>query len=233
MRHLGRALGRLRSNPRGLLFVAALLACSAGQSGGTEYGPGVTFPTALGEGSPQAGKTTATPAASVDAPRSSAQGTAGASAGAGAGGDRAVLRGDAPPDPEPLRVAEQFEYEIAWEAGKLRVASVVARRFPQPIVTARTLGRYAIELWIGQELIERVRFDLPLLGAPQPTSARSTAGAAPPSLEAGIHSRGRVLVPAAERARRAVLIDQSTSETLPLAWPPELATAPRQNPGQP
>src|SRR5690606_11283415 len=103
-------------------------------------------------------------------------------------------------------------------AGEMRVLSVTPRRFPKPIVTARKMGRFAIELWIGQELVERVRFDFPLL-ALAPSESVGIAGAAPPNLEARAHARQRVLVPAAPRARRAVLVDRATSKVVELPWP--------------
>lgn len=128
------------------------------------------------------------------------------------------------PDPEPLRQAEQYEYELEWNEGELNVLSVTSRKFPKPVVTARKIGRFAIELWIGSELVERVRFDLPLLGAEE-TGPGNSARPAPPSLEKGARVRQRVLVPAAERARRAVLVDRATSKETPLPWPPPSAPA--------
>ena len=48
---------------------------------------------------------------------------------------------------------------LYYERGEVRVLGVAAREFSQPVVTARSMGRYAIELWIGHELVDRVRFD--------------------------------------------------------------------------
>lgn len=128
------------------------------------------------------------------------------------------------PDPEPLRISEQWQYELEWNAGQLGVISTTPRVFPKPIVTARKMGRFAVELWIGAELVERVRFDFPLLAADEQDYSRS-ARAAPPSLEKGARVRTTILVPNAPRARRAVLVDRATNETLPLEWPPPVAPA--------
>lgn len=131
------------------------------------------------------------------------------------------------PDPEPLRQAEQYEYELVYERGEVRVASVRRVTYPNPVVTARRMGRYAIELWIGPELVERVRFDFPLVAAdefPQPSGRSSSPP--PLNLGAGATSRQKILVPAAERARRAVLVDRATNARIELPWPPDRSENP-------
>jgi hypothetical protein len=97
---------------------------------------------------------------------------------------------------------------------------------PKPVVTARRMGRYALELWIGQELVERVRFDLPLLEAGGPDQGPKHHFPSP-SLEKGAHVRTRILVPRAPRARRAVLVDRAEDRVLPLPWPPDRSDSPR------
>jgi hypothetical protein len=125
------------------------------------------------------------------------------------------------PDPEPLRQAEQYEYELVYERGDVRVASVRRVTYPNPVVTARRMGRYAIELWIGQELIDRVRFDFPLTAADEPLAKGSPNPTTPPNLGPGVTSTQKLLVPAAERARRAVLVDRATNARTELPWPPD------------
>jgi hypothetical protein len=101
------------------------------------------------------------------------------------------------------------------------VESVEHRVFDVPRVTPRRMGRYAIELWIGRELIDRVRFDFPLLAAePVPSGPRKPLEQ-PPSLAAGADVTSEVLVPDNPRATRAVLVDRATGETQVLPWPPD------------
>ncbi len=138
------------------------------------------------------------------------------------GGAPTALTGPAGslPDPEPLRIEHQLEYEVAFSHGEASVASVRALRFPQPVVTAREMGRFAIELWIGRELVDRVRFDFPLLAAePAPSGPRKPLHE-PPAVSADARLTRRVLVPASPRATRAVLLDRATGKQLPLPWPP-------------
>ena len=127
----------------------------------------------------------------------------------------------APPDPEPLRIARQWEYDLIYDSGQVRVASVRALRFAQPVVTQRFVGRFAIELWIGHELVERVRFDFPLLGAEEPQKGPRRPLQEPPNFSEGARVQRKLLVPASPRATRAVLVDRATGAIQALPWPPD------------
>jgi hypothetical protein len=111
-----------------------------------------------------------------------------------------------------------------YEGGRVTVASVRPLVFRQPIVTARQMGRFAIELWIGHELVERVRFDFPLLAAEPPppgvAASRSRPLHEPPRVAADARLERTVLVPASSRATRALLVDRATGSGQPLRWPP-------------
>jgi hypothetical protein len=112
---------------------------------------------------------------------------------------------------------------VLYDAGKLVVSAPRARHFKEPLVTARRMGRFAIELWIGQELVERVRFDFPALGLQAPSDPEGPRRPLypPENFSKGVHVRQTVLVPAAARARRAVLLDRATGESQSLPWPPD------------
>jgi len=217
------------------LLVSTVLGCSGGRasSSPSELSPGVVFPHAIAEGhgdDPEPGAerlpkpptgpvASAAPSASAAQPVGSAAADAApapsASASAPAGG---------PPDPEPLRLSDQWEYDLLYDAGKLVVSATRARHFKAPVVTARRIGRFAIELWIGRELVERVRFDFPGLGLESPPDEIQGTRKPlypPANFSKGVHVRQTVLVPAAPRARRAVLLDRATGESQPLPWPPD------------
>src|SRR5690606_27653363 len=68
-----------------------------------------------------------------------------------------------PPDPPPISTRDQLEYLFAFEKGEMAVVSHRAFQVPQPEATVRRIGRFAVEFRIGAQLLERVRFDFPLL----------------------------------------------------------------------
>lgn len=124
-----------------------------------------------------------------------------------------------PPDPQPLRLADQYEYTLHYEDEKIRLGAVRHVRFAKPVVTARRIGRYAVELWIGHELVDRVRFDFPLLAASEPVPEKRHKIYETPQLTGGPYTV-TVLVPAAPRARSARLVDRATRRQAELSWPP-------------
>ena len=199
--------------PAWLVLVAVTACAGARLGGGNEPGPTVTFPARFPAGD------SGEPAASASAAAPPASGVA-----------SAAPRTGFPPDPQPLRLERQWEYEVVYDHGSLRVASVTERRFAQPVVTARRMGRFAIELWIGHELIERVRFDFPMLGAEEPASGPRRPLHEPPTFAPGAVVTQRVLVPASPRATRAVLLDRASGRTQVLPWPPDAPLQPPEPP---
>ncbi len=184
----------------GLLTAAA---CTSARVGGPEgQGPGLTFPAHFAEGEDQDGGAELKAQAEAGRPNHGSL-----------------------PDPQALRLDRQWEYEIVYDRGKLKIAAVRERRFRKPIVTQRQMGRWAIELWIGAELVERVRFDFPLLGAEEPRRGPRPIRE-PPSFGEGVTVSRTVLVPASDRATRAVLVDRATGELLELPWPPDAPLGP-------
>jgi hypothetical protein len=132
------------------------------------------------------------------------------------------------PDPTPLRMTDQVEYELELKEGKVSVVSVKPVKLAAPIVTPRRMGRYAIELSIGHELIERLRFDFPGTAADEPELGSKQPLYAPLTL--GHHAIAHVtlLVPQSPRVRRAVLVDRAASTATELEWP--LPDVPRASP---
>ena len=131
------------------------------------------------------------------------------------------------PDPTPLSMAEQVEYELELNEGKVHVVSVKAVRLPSPIATVRRLGRYALELSIGHELIERVRFDFPGTAADEPERGGNKRLFAPLTLSARAIAHVRLRVPHSPRVRQALLVDRGLNTATALEWPlPEVAKAP-------
>jgi hypothetical protein len=130
------------------------------------------------------------------------------------------LSGSAP-DPEPLMMAEQWQYQLLFQNGAPSVEQVVKQSLPKPISTPRRMGRFALELWIGRELIDRVRFDFPLIAAEEKPGVTRRPLHDAPSMVPHATARIRVSVPASPRATRLVLVDRATEKSQELPWPPD------------
>jgi hypothetical protein len=130
------------------------------------------------------------------------------------------LTGSAP-DPEPLALREQWQYALLYEGGNVTVEHVVPRVSAKPVATVRHMGRFALELWIGHELIDRARFDFPLIAAEETPGATRRPLHEAPSLGPHAIARVSVLLPASPRATRLVLVDRATGKSQELPWPPD------------
>ena len=149
---------------------------------------------------------------------------AGASRDSGAGprdagtAESGTLISKTPPDPSPLSEREQWVFDLRWDRGDVYLLEVHKVDMGAPHVTPRVMGRFALELFEGPTLIERVRFDFPMLGAPEgPDAALRTA----PRFEPKLRTRIGVLFPATKRGTRLELWDRARDVRMPLPWPPK------------
>jgi hypothetical protein len=162
------------------------------------------------------------PALVLPLPSSSAEPNAGKKApGAASSGDALPRRTGTSdlPDPDATLSATQWRYQLLYDHGELRVQKVQAICLSQPQASARKLGRFAFELWLGAELVDRIRFDFPLLAGEEPVPAGSARNR-PPSFAPGARVSTSILVPANPRATRAHILDRSTGQRVPVPWPP-------------
>jgi len=128
-----------------------------------------------------------------------------------------------PPDPKPSHTRDWLVYEFEYSEANVKLVSQKAERLKKPRDTTRVMGRYAIELWIGCELIDRVRFGFPLQAAEAPMAkSRRHPLHEQPSLTAHARLRTTVRVPLELRATRAELVDRAAGQRTALAWPPNL-----------
>jgi hypothetical protein len=137
------------------------------------------------------------------------------------------------PDPKPLTTHEWVRLTVQINQGKLTLLKAVPEHFPTPQTTARKFGRFEAELWIGCELIDRVRFDFPLLATEAPESNAKTHH--PINFEAQGRFETTVLLPDSERATRIELRDRARDEgpepPLSFPWPlPKDLLAPNNAP---
>lgn len=122
------------------------------------------------------------------------------------------------PDPTPLVTRHQWIIDLGYRAGTVVYGGSRRLELPKAAGTPRAMGRFAVELYVGKELIDRVRFDFPLLGADDlPENPRRWD--APVSFERHLSTRAAVVLPHSERATRAVLVDRATGNVWALPWP--------------
>jgi hypothetical protein len=130
-----------------------------------------------------------------------------------AGTDGAAPSRRTPPDPPALSERTQWVFDLRWERGEVYLVGVHKVDMGAPHVTPRVMGRFALELYEGPTLLERVRFDFPLLGG--------DPDAGP--FERKLKTRIGVFFPATRRGTRLELWDRARDQRWPLAWPPSEA----------
>lgn len=132
-----------------------------------------------------------------------------------------------PPDPTPLVARTQWVFDLRWDRGDVWLLGVREVTLPAPQATPRVMGRFALELFEGPALIERVRFDFPLLAVPDSNDAGFSRS---PSFTDKLRTRIGVLFPATPRGTRLELVDRATGRRWPVPWP---VTSPPDDGGKP
>lgn len=122
------------------------------------------------------------------------------------------------PDPKPLVSKKQWKLAFVYREGAIELLKAEPVELDKARATPRRMGRFAVELLVGEELIDRVRFDFPLLGADE-WAGQKRPREAPPSFEKKLTTRATVMIPHSERATRVRLVDRATGEVLELPWP--------------
>jgi hypothetical protein len=128
------------------------------------------------------------------------------------------------PDPPPIVDRAQWVFDLRWDRGDVWLLGVRAMDLPSPQATPRAMGRFALELFEGPALIERVRFDFPLLGVPEPDGGVSLA--------AKLRTRIGVVFPRSLRGARLELWDRATNRRWSLPWPPASPASPMSDAGR-
>lgn len=126
-----------------------------------------------------------------------------------------------PPDPPALVERMQWVFDLRWERGEVYLVQIHKTDMGQPHPTPRMMGRFALELYEGPTLIERARFDFPMLGGYE---ASDGGWKAPPRFEPKLKTRIGVLFPATKRGTRLELWDRASDRRWPLPWPPQEGT---------
>ena len=227
-----------------LTVAGALLGCGAAAPAANAEYPTLVLPAQL-PSQPPARASSAAPSSPASgsagsAPAESALGGAQAAAAAGPSSAPSALSStSAPaphghlPDPQPLSERAQWSYPVLYDRGTIRVGDPEPMCLPRPQPTPRRMGRFAFELWLGRELIDRVRFDFPLLATEEPPAGPRRPLRETPRFAPGAHVSVTLRVPASERAATARIFDRATGESIAVPWPPrssEGVTRPRPCP---
>lgn len=117
-----------------------------------------------------------------------------------------------PPDPPPIMARERWIYDLRWDSGDVWLLGVRREDLQNQQATPRAMGRFMIELYEGPTVIERVRFDFPLLGAQEPDAGVS--------LSRKLRTSTGVYMPVTSRGNRLELVDRATLRRWALPWPP-------------
>lgn len=124
-----------------------------------------------------------------------------------------------PADP-PARAAEkQWVFEVAYDKGTSAVTSAKSAAAKKPTATPRVMGRFALEFWVGRELLDRVRFDVPLLG--DDTAYRDTKSFFKKPTFQRVSTKVKVQMADSPRATVLAFVDRSTGDTRKYFWPPD------------
>jgi hypothetical protein len=128
-----------------------------------------------------------------------------------------------PPDPPPISERAQWIFDLRYDKGDVYLLGVHRIDLPAPQATPRAMGRFALELFEGPTLVERVRFDFPMLGAAEVLDAGLHTR---PSFERKLVTRIGVMFPATTRGTRLELWDRSTQVRWSMPWPPRETSIP-------
>lgn len=123
------------------------------------------------------------------------------------------------PDPPAHASEKQWVFEISYEKGASSITSARSVSAKSPIATARVMGRFALEFRVGKELLDRIRFDVPLLG----DDDRERDPKRPFRRPSFSRVTTKVKVQMADHARATTLafVDRATGTARTYFWPPD------------
>jgi hypothetical protein len=123
------------------------------------------------------------------------------------------------PDPVAKPSRAQWVFEMSARGGNVTIDRVKAVTFDKPAETPRVVGRFALELYIGRELLDRVRFNVPLMGAEATQGNRNNLPR--PRFEQNVTAHVSARMADSPRAAYLLVVDRETGDTQKFLWPPE------------
>lgn len=118
-----------------------------------------------------------------------------------------------PPDPTPLAAEAVFILTVRYEKGQVTLVKTKREKLPIKAALPRHMGRFAAELYVADTLLERLRFDFPLI------SDDSNIGE---TYAKGLDVRVDVKIPDSDRPTRLEIWDRATDRRWVLPYPPKI-----------
>lgn len=117
------------------------------------------------------------------------------------------------PDPTPLLSDSVFVLTVTFGKGTISIDKVEREKLASKQAVVRRFGRFAAELYSGPTLLERVRFDIPLISDDDYTG--------------DVYARGlvtsvKVRVPESDRPNKLEIWDRATERRWSFDYPPKL-----------
>ncbi|HTM44799.1 MAG TPA: hypothetical protein VL137_07585 [Polyangiaceae bacterium] len=125
------------------------------------------------------------------------------------------------PDPPAASSTDHWLLEIRYQRGVIQIASVQQQHFAEPREGTQHTGRFALELWANEALLQRLKFDFPLLAAESPPSSNLRPLRPQPLFGPGAEVSARLMVPIIAGVTRAQIVDRHGGQVTAIAWPPQ------------
>ncbi|MBK8252184.1 MAG: hypothetical protein IPK82_05895 [Polyangiaceae bacterium] len=123
------------------------------------------------------------------------------------------------PDPPVHTSDKQWVFEIKYDKGVRSIERVKSISLSKPAGSPRQMGRFAVEFWVGKELLDRVRFDVPLLG--DDTGERDPKRPKKKPTFAQVTTKLKVQMADHSRATVMTFVDRASGDTQKYFWPPD------------
>ena len=127
-------------------------------------------------------------------------------------------KGGFAPDPPGNASKKQWVFNISIQGGKASLPRVSSVLVDTPTPTLRMMGRFAVEFWVGKELLDRIRFDVPMLDR-DPKNRRRDPLRGPDFTN--VSTRLKVRMADSSRTAFVALVDRATGDVQRFAWPPD------------
>lgn len=126
------------------------------------------------------------------------------------------------PDPPPQSARDHYELLLTYVRGEIQVSKVTALHFDEATEGTRRAGRFELELWDHDTLLQRLAFDFPLLAAERPDQRAQRPLRRTPVFGPGAEVSTTLRVPALPRTTRAQIVDRASDAISELPWPPRV-----------